>query len=150
MPTKITVGLQQKVGRPNFGSLGASCHLELSLDEQDTRDPERLRTHVQDAFAVCRQRIAEALQKAAAETTESSFTGPTVSTTSGSAASRNGRSQRPATAAQLRAIRAIVGRHGLSLAEPLQTHFGHQNLQQLSLQQASQLIDVLNSELAVS
>ncbi len=147
MPTKITVGLQQKVGRPNFGSLGASCHLELSLDEHDARDPERLRTQVQDAFAVCRLRITEALQQAAAETTESSLTGPTVATASTSTASRNGRPPRPATPAQLRAIHAIIGRRGLSLAEQLQTHFGHQSLQQLSLQQASQLIDVLNSEL---
>lgn len=142
MPIRITVGLQQKVGRPNYGSLGASCHLELALDEQDARDPDRLRAHVQSAFATCRQRITEALR----ETADAS---PDIVDTAPPAPTRNGRPPRAATAAQLRAIRAIIRRHGMSLDQQLQSHFGHQNLQQLSLQQASQLIDALNSELAV-
>ena len=32
MAMKISVGLQKKVGQPNFGSLGASCHVEFEID----------------------------------------------------------------------------------------------------------------------
>ena len=31
MPMKISVGLSKKVGLPDYGSVGASCHLELKL-----------------------------------------------------------------------------------------------------------------------
>ena len=38
MSHKITVGLQQKVGRPNDGSLGATCHIETARGNAGTRD----------------------------------------------------------------------------------------------------------------
>ena len=31
MAMKISVGLQKKVGQPNFGSLGASCHVVFEI-----------------------------------------------------------------------------------------------------------------------
>ena len=34
MPLRLQVGLQQKVGRPDYGSLGAACQVELELDSQ--------------------------------------------------------------------------------------------------------------------
>jgi hypothetical protein len=46
------------VGQPNFGSLGASCHVDLELDSQMLReDPDRLRVKIQEAFAVCKQSV---------------------------------------------------------------------------------------------
>src|SRR4051812_39387338 len=32
MPLQLNVGFQQKKGLPRYGSLGASCHLEVELD----------------------------------------------------------------------------------------------------------------------
>ena len=32
MPMKLNVGVSRKVGLPDYGSVGASCNLELELD----------------------------------------------------------------------------------------------------------------------
>lgn len=32
MPMTVKVGLSKKVGQPDYGSLGASCDIELELD----------------------------------------------------------------------------------------------------------------------
>ncbi len=32
MPMKLDVGVTRKVGMPDYGSVGASCNLELELD----------------------------------------------------------------------------------------------------------------------
>ena len=32
MPMKLNVGVSRKIGLPDYGSVGASCNLELELD----------------------------------------------------------------------------------------------------------------------
>jgi hypothetical protein len=64
MPLKTTVGLCQKVGLANYGSLGASCHVEFELQQMLVlQDPDAFRQQVRDAFDACRQAVEEELAR---------------------------------------------------------------------------------------
>ena len=64
MPLKLTVGLSKKVGLPNYGSLGASCGLEVELPDQVLNaDPEAFERQVRDAFAACARAVQEELEQ---------------------------------------------------------------------------------------
>jgi len=62
--------------------------------------------------------------------------------------SSNDRTPRAATEAQVRAIRAIASKARISLASELEQSFGVQSPNQLTVAQASQLIDSLKQGLA--
>ncbi len=67
MPLKLSVGLSQKLGMPNYGSLGASCHVEVELDAQILQqDSDRFHCHVRNAFDACRQAVIEELTRSRA------------------------------------------------------------------------------------
>ncbi len=54
MPLKLTVGLSKKVGLPNYGSLGATCGVDVEFHSQALHaDPEAFGRQVRDAFAAC-------------------------------------------------------------------------------------------------
>ncbi len=67
MPVKLNIGLSRKVGEPNYGSRGASIHLEVELENGVLNDPAAMRDHVQDLYALARQSVDDELQRPADE-----------------------------------------------------------------------------------
>jgi len=64
MPLTLNVGLSQKMGLPDYGSVGASCHVELELSSHMLdRNPDVFQQEVRVAFAACRQAVEEELAR---------------------------------------------------------------------------------------
>ena len=63
MPQKLNVGLQQKVGQPNYGSAGAHCSVEFELTDAESFDSELVRQKTRQAFARCRAHVREELTR---------------------------------------------------------------------------------------
>ena len=58
MPLKLNVGLMKKIGQPRYGSLCASCHLEIELESSLLEsDADAFRDRVRRTFAVCRRAV---------------------------------------------------------------------------------------------
>jgi hypothetical protein len=58
MPLKLNVGLMKKIGQPRYGSLGASCHLEIEMESSLLeRDADAFHDRVRRTFAVCRRAV---------------------------------------------------------------------------------------------
>ena len=58
MPLKLNVGLMKKIGQPHYGSLSASCHLEIELESSLLeRDPEATLDRIRRTFAACRRAV---------------------------------------------------------------------------------------------
>ncbi len=68
MPMKLTLGLCKKLGLPDYGSLGATCHLELELDQMLLHDLDQFHQQVQDAYTACRQAVQDELSRERRET----------------------------------------------------------------------------------
>jgi hypothetical protein len=156
---KVNVGLSKKVGLPDYGSLGASCHVELELDGGLLQnDLEAFQRHVKNAFVACRQAVHDQLARENPVSDSRTGTQPNGHPSPGrvSMGAGNGhetrshsrRSFRPATQSQARAIRTIANRQQLDLAQLLGQKFGVSRPEELSLSDASSLIDELKAPAA--
>lgn len=163
MPLRLNVGLSRKVGEPNFGSRGASLNLELELDSAIVGEPERLQERIRELFGLAQQSINEELHGASGAAPVS----PPATNVNGNGASDNNRrhtpprsiangnghsrgQQRgstipPATASQIRALKAIAERQRLTLENVLHQQYGVGDPAALTIAQASELIDDLNA-----
>jgi hypothetical protein len=163
MPLKLNVGVSRKVGLPNFGSAGALCGLELEVDSRLLEtDLQAFHEHVRDAYVACRQAVEDELARyqelgrpapsqGVAEVnghggrSSTGANGPAATTRT---TIERERSRRPATAGQARALAALARRRGADLGALLLAEFGVATPEQLSLREASGLIDRLKAEVA--
>ena len=167
MPLKLNIGLSKKVGLPDYGSLGASCHVELELDAQLlARDGHQFQQQVRQAFAACSQAVQDELARQSTANPVSvqrtngngngytnghntaNSNGHAAPGSAGNGSSGNGRGKsngRRATSAQVRAIFAIAGQQQIDLPQELRNRFNVDRPDHLFIGDASQFIDELKA-----
>ena len=138
MPMKLNIGLNQKKGEPNYGSRGASFNVEVEVDSSVAIDPKRLRERARALYAIARKAIDEEL--GAEETVEEAIE---VNGAVGVARQISTGGTTLATAGQVRAVFAICRSQELNPFELVQTRFGRKRIEDLSIREASCLIDEL-------
>jgi hypothetical protein len=149
MPLKLTVGLARKVGQPNYGSLGASCGVEVELENSLLGgDPDAFRARVRDAFVACRRAVDDELERLQAAPDDKRTNGGPEHSGSNGTGREDSRARRPATPRQLRTIVAIARRQRANLESLLRTEFDVASPEELSLAEASRLIDGLRAAAA--
>ena len=156
---KLHAGISSKVGLPNFSSASASCHIEAELDSALLGDAAGFQIVVQRAYRSCEQAVEDQISRLTREAqsdtgqpqkvievrTSPAIQGATVNRLSAPQFS-NQPSPRPATASQVRAIRAICSGRKIDLVSLLRDRFGLQTADELGIRQASNLIDELKSD----
>ena len=132
---RLNAGFSRKVGEANYGSRGASVNVELEVESNLVNDTDALVCRIRNLFDLARKSVDDELN------------GSGNGQTNGSQGHRsNGhRNERGATASQLKAIEAICRDRQLDAYQQIQNRFGISDLDQLTLRQASGLIDDLKS-----
>jgi hypothetical protein len=136
MPAKLNVGASRKVADGRYGSRGASVNLEIELDHSVVFEPARLHERIRQIFKLVHQALAEELKR------DQSLPSSDADST---AKARPNSQPRFATAAQVKAIYAIAKQLGADLADALHQQFGVQRPEELTVKQASALIDSLKA-----
>jgi len=139
---KLNVGFNRKTGEANYGSRGASVNLELEAESSLASDPEKLRERIRILFGLAKASVEEELHGHAGNGQAAAH----ASANGNGHASGNGRRRdatRKATASQARALNVIADRQGVNLAALLRQRFGVGQAGELSITEASALIDEL-------
>jgi hypothetical protein len=159
MALKLNVGVSRKVGLPDYGSVGASCNIELELDAGLLeRDLEGFHARVRSVYVAAHQAVHDELARLEAPVAAAqgvSAPAPVPHRPTNGQANGNGhtnhqpaersRPRKPATENQLRAIRSIAQCQNADLERLLRQEFGVDGPENLSLKQASALIDMLKA-----
>jgi hypothetical protein len=162
---KLHAGVSKKVGLPGYSSASASCTIEAELDSSLLNDTEGFQIVVQRAYQSCEQAVEDQIARLTSDgdsepqpqevvevCTSPALSGARVTTNGADtcptnrAVFRDQPSSRPATASQVRAIRAICSRRKIDLLSLLRERYGLTTADELGIRQASNLIDELKSD----
>ena len=157
MPAKLNIGLSRKIGEANYGSRGASVNLEIELDSAAVHDSQLLHERIRTLYSMARQSVEEELNSSAENfhVDSSHANGNGHANNNGHAhgnghANGNGQHARQqagtATQSQIRAIFAIARRQGLDPLSLVRERFHRERLEDLSIREASSMIDELKRE----
>jgi hypothetical protein len=137
MPLKLNISLSRKVGEANYGSRGATVGLELEAEGSLIHNPDEFYDQVAHLFTLARESADRELARPPAAVNNNAVRQRSTAEPS--------RHERIATPNQLRALMAIARRQEVDLASELRERFGLEGIGQLSLRQASELIDALKA-----
>jgi hypothetical protein len=163
---KLHAGVSKKVGLPNFSSASASCTVEAELDSSLLQDREGFQIVVQRAYQSCEKAVQDQIARLTNDGTDNlnqpeevievrtspTISGATITTNradlpvTNRAVFRDAPSPRPATASQVKAIRAIAARRKIDLVGMLRERFGLTTADELGIREASNLIDELKND----
>ncbi len=165
---KLHAGVSKKVGLPGFSSASASCTIEAELDSSLLQDHEGFQIVVQRAYQSCEQAVQDQIARLTSDgpneasqpqpqevievRTSPAISGARITTNcadtqaTNRAVFRDAPSPRPATASQVKAIRAIAARRKIDLVGLLRERFGLTTADDLGIRQASNLIDELKGD----
>ena len=143
MAIKVNVGFSRKVGEPHYGSRGASVNLEVELERSAIEDTERFRSEIDGIFGRAREAVEQELQRGTSAAPATCGSGPGQSDSHGQNGDR--KPPRPATPNQIRAIETIARHQGIDLGPLLDAEFNGKTLEELTISEASFLIDQLKS-----
>lgn len=144
MPLKLNVGASKKIADQSYGSRGASVNVEMELDSTLVAEPAKLQDKIRQLFGLVRVSLAEELNGG-------SHAGPkdTDSNGNGSRAAPNDNQRtsnpRPATQSQCKALHAISRSKQVNLNQLLRDRFHIGKPEDLSIKEASSLIDELKN-----
>ena len=159
MPLRLNVGVSKKIGLPEYSSVGATCNLEVELDSGLLDDLDGFHDRVRDTYVACHQAVNDELARLQGPTAAPA-NGPAPSVNghgshNGSPAHTNGSRSRPAgtsgrppkgaTPRQVQAILTIARRLETDLEGLLRDDYGVERPEDLSLAEASTLIDTLKA-----
>ena len=151
MPLKLCVGTSQKIGQPDFGSLGASCEVEIELAPSLLQDDlDAFHRHVRQAFVACRQAVTDELARHESDSTGSPSppAGPSEPRPAASRANGNGSNGNRASDKQRNYINNLAGQIrglGARRLEALAQKMFSKPLADLGSLDASSLIDTLRA-----
>jgi hypothetical protein len=146
MPLKLNIGSSKKIGEPNYGSKGASVNLELELDSSLLQSPGQLQGQIQSLFQQARDAVeAELFGRESTPGMTQNGHGQNGSSTNGNGQYRSSNGRR-ATNSQVKAIYAISKGQQIDLPSLLRQQYHVDRPEELSLKEASRLIDELKAE----
>ncbi|MCA9124936.1 MAG: hypothetical protein H6822_24515 [Planctomycetaceae bacterium] len=153
MPLKLNVGVNKKVGLPDYGSLGTSCHVEVEVESGLIFDDlDAFHQKVRQAYVACAQAVNDELARQQGASVRPASQ-PQAGTTGSNAATngnghRNGSNGGTASQKQLNYANQLAGQIqglGVRRLESLATKMFGKPLAGLSSLDASSLIDTLKA-----